>query len=130
MSSRVPTMALRVGAVEVRLRRVCRLVGAVGEMTEVDGVLVVAVAALGHDRGHDGKKGDQQAAREDQPRPPWATPVRGRRDHGAKLPIDKPDGYPSYGEVVFRTPRGCTAALSGIVCSAGRRDGQSTLRTS
>jgi len=111
-------MALRVGAVEIRLRRVCRLVGAVGEMTEVNGVLVVPVAALGHDRGHDGKKGDQQAAREDQPRLPWATPVRGRRDHGAKLPIDKPDGYPSYGEVVVRTRRGCTLVRQGIVCSA------------
>ena len=27
-----------------------------------------------------------------------------------------------YGEVVFRTPHGSTAALSGIVCSAGRRE--------
>ena len=55
----VPTMALRVGAVEVRLRRVCRLVGAVGEVAEADRVLVIAVAAL---RRHRGNHGEQRRA--------------------------------------------------------------------
>ena len=60
----VPTVALRVGAVEVRLRRVCRLVGAVGEVAEVDRVLVIAVAALRRHRGNHGERGEQDSGGE------------------------------------------------------------------